>query len=117
MHPFKRRQRVAPQIKREVADIIMNRLKEPLPSFVTITDVDLSADMKIAHVYVTAHEDSAREAVIETLTRARSYIRLELGRRLQMRSVPELHFHYDESVAYGDQMERLMRKLKDEGQL
>ena len=117
MHPFKRRQRVAPQIKREVADIIMNRLKEPLPSFVTITDVDLSADMKMAHVYVTAHEDSTREAVIEALTRARSYIRLELGRRLQMRSVPELNFHYDESVAYGDQMERLMRKLKDEGQL
>jgi ribosome-binding factor A len=106
MTGYKRTDRVGDQIRMEIADILMRRVKDPRVGFVTVTGVDLSADLKHAWVYLTVLAEGEREAeTLAALGRACGFIRTELGRRLQLRSVPDLTFVKDTSV------DRAMRVL------
>ena len=103
---YKRTDRVGDQIRLEVADILTRRMKDPRIGFVTITSVDLSADLRQAWVYVTVLQEGEQgNAAMATLARATGFIRGELGRRLKLRYVPELTFMRDSSV---DQVRRVM---------
>jgi len=103
---YKRTDRVGDQIRMEIADILMRRVKDPRVGFVTVTGVDLSADLKHAWVYLTVLAEGEQEAeTLAALGRACGFIRTELGRRLKLRSVPDLTFVKDTSV------DRAMRVL------
>jgi ribosome-binding factor A len=108
---YKRTDRVSDQIRVEIADILRRRLKDPRVGFITLTGVDLTADLRQAWVYVTvlADGDQADQAMA-TLGRAAGFIRGELGRRLKLRYVPELSFVRDRSV---DEVRRVMDLLSD----
>lgn len=96
----KRADRVADQIRMEIADILMRRIRDPRIGFVTLTTVDVTPDLKQAWVYVTFLQEGAQETeALAALSRAGGFIRGELGRRLQLRCVPELTFVKDTSVA------------------
>lgn len=96
---YKRTDRVSDQIRMEIADILMRRVKDPRVGFVTVTAVDLTPDLKRAWVYVTVLQEGAQEAdSMAALARAGGFIRGELGRRLKLRYVPELTFVKDTSV-------------------
>jgi ribosome-binding factor A len=114
MLPYKRSQRVSRLLKEELADIIMNRAKDPRLGFLTVTGVDLTADLKLARVYVSVLKEEEREPTLDALGSARSFIRSELGHRLRMKSIPELDFRLDASVDYGDRIEKLLKKLREE---
>lgn len=93
---YKRAVRVADQIRIEVAEILMRRMKDPRLGFVTVTDVTLTADLRIARVYLTTLQEGPDEAqVFAHLERAAGFIRTELGRRLRLRYTPELTFFKD----------------------
>jgi ribosome-binding factor A len=95
----KRTDRVGDQIRMEIADILTRRVKDPRVGFVTITAVDVSADLRQAWVYVTVLQDGPKEAeTLAALSRAGGFIKGELGRRLKLRYVPELTFIKDTSV-------------------
>lgn len=103
---YKRTDRVGDQIRMEIAEILMRRVKDPRVGFVTVTGVDLSADLKHAWVYLTVLAEGDQEAeTLAALARAGGFIRTELGRRLKLRSVPDLTFVKDTSV------DRAMRVL------
>jgi ribosome-binding factor A len=103
---YKRTDRVGDQIRLEVAEILTRRMKDPRVGFVTITAVDLSADLRQAWVYVTVLQEGEQgNEAMATLRRATGFIRGELGRRLKLRYVPELIFQRDSSV---DQVRRVM---------
>jgi ribosome-binding factor A len=103
---YKRTDRVGDQIRLEVADILTRRMKDPRVGFVTITSVDLSADLRQAWVYVTVLQEGEQgNEAMATLARASGFIRGELGRRLKLRYVPELTFMRDRSV---DQVRHVM---------
>jgi len=103
---YKRTDRVGDQIRLEIADILTRRMKDPRVGFVTITSVDLSADLRQAWVYVTVLQEGEQgNEAMATLVRATGFIRGELGRRLKLRYVPELTFQRDNSV---DQVRRVM---------
>ena len=109
MTGFKRTERVSDQIRMEIADILMRRVKDPRVGFVTVTAVDVTADLKQAWVYVTVLQQGAQEAeTLEALSRAEGFIRGELGRRLKLRYVPVLTFVKDTSV---DRVTRIMNLL------
>jgi ribosome-binding factor A len=109
MTGFKRADRVGDQIRMEIADILMRRVKDPRVGFVTVTAVDVTADLKQAWVYVTVLQQGAQEAeTLDALSRAEGFIRGELGRRLKLRYVPALKFVKDTSV---DRVERVMNLL------
>jgi len=109
MTGFKRTERVSDQIRKEIADILMRRVKDPRVGFVTVTAVDVTVDLKQAWVYVTVLQRGAQEAeTLEALSRAEGFIRGELGRRLKLRYVPVLTFVKDTSV---DRVTRIMNLL------
>ena len=114
MLPYKRAQRVSHLIRKEASDIIMNRLKDPRLGFITVTDVQVSDDLKTAHVYYSVLEEDDRELTEEILQGSRSYIRSELSKRIQMKFTPELEFHFDEAPRYGSHIEKLIRDMNRE---
>jgi ribosome-binding factor A len=112
----RRSQRVASQIKTEISWLIEHKLRDPHKGFITITRVRLSPDLKIASIYFSVlGNDQERESSGEALKRAKSFLRHELGIRIQLRVVPELRFFYDDSLDYADKISTLLKKIsKDE---
>jgi ribosome-binding factor A len=113
----KRAMRVADQIRMEVAEIIMRKTKDPRVSDVTVTDVELTNDLRLARVYVTTLQDGQAEAdALEGLAKASGFIRVELGRRLHLRYTPELIFQKDLSGPQGDRIRSLLEQVQAEAQ-
>lgn len=109
---YKRADRVADQIRIEVADILMRKIKDPRVRSVTVTDVELTADLRIAHIFVTTMEkDAAERDVFAGLTKASGFVRAELGRRLSLRYLPEVIFKKDTSGPRGDRLLELLDQL------
>jgi ribosome-binding factor A len=105
----KRTDRVGDQIRMEIADILMRRVKDPRVGFVTVTAVDVTADLRQAWVYVTVLQQGPQEVeTLAVLARAEGFIRSELGRRLKLRYIPALTFVKDTSL---DRVQRVMTLL------
>lgn len=117
MLPYKRSQRVSDLVREEVADIIMYKLKDPRIGFVTVTGVDMTADLKLAKVFVSILKEEERDVTIEILNAARPFIRSSLSKRLRMKFIPEIEFRLDTSIEYGFKIEKLLKEMKetDEG--
>ena len=110
---FKRPQRVAGLLKTEISNIIQTRIKDPLVGFVTVTDVVLSEDLRLAKVYISVLGDETQmENSLKGLQRARAFIQKELGSRIRLRYLPVLAFYLDESLAYGANIDRILRDLR-----
>ena len=95
-------QRVAEEIRHELADLLRNEVKDPRVGMVTVTQVDVSADMSHAKVHVThlAGREHGDEAVA-ALARTSGFLRSQLARRLSTYKVPQLGFVYDDSIEAG----------------
>ncbi len=113
MLPYKRSQRVGDLLRREIADIIMRRVKDPRIGFVTVTGVDLTDDLKIARVFVSCLDDKEKEVTLDILNSAKSFIRAEVGKRVRIKVLPSIEFKIDESLGYGDRIDKLLREIKE----
>ena len=112
---YKRADRVADQIRMEVADILMRKIKDPRVHDVTVTDVELTGDLRIAHVFVTTMETGEAERDVFTgLSKASGFVRSELGRRLSLRYLPDVIFKKDVSGPRGDRIMQLLEGLHGE---
>ncbi|MCP5141795.1 MAG: 30S ribosome-binding factor RbfA [Gammaproteobacteria bacterium] len=105
---FSRTERLGEQLQRELAELIRDELKDPRLGLVTVTAVEISRDLSHAKVFVTEMLDGKRQESIKALRSSAGFLRREIGRRLSVRMIPELHFHYDESVEEGARMDRLI---------
>ena len=106
---FSRSSRIAEQIQRELAGLISLELKDPRVGLVTLTGVELTPDYAHAKIFFTTLADAAVLPEIEEgLRRAGGFLRRELGRRIRIHTLPELHFVYDASVERGDRLSRLI---------
>lgn len=110
MLPYKRSQRVSDLLRKEIADIIMNKLKDPRIGFTTVTGVDVTDDIKIAKVFVSILREEERNTSIEILNSAKNFVRSELSKRLRMKFIPTIEFRLDTSIEYGDRIERLLKE-------
>ena len=107
---FQRTDRVAAQLRREIGTLVHEAVREHgLPS-VSVSDVEVTRDMSHAKVFVTALQSERSAEAVKGLKELAREFRFRLGRMLRMRHVPELHFHYDESVDRGEQIETLLRE-------
>jgi ribosome-binding factor A len=104
-----RLRRIADQIQRELAEIIRTELKDPRVGMITLTGVEVSADLAHAKVFFTslAGEDE-RAATLAGLERAAGFMRSQLGARIKVHSTPQLHFRFDGSVEYGMRLSKLI---------
>ena len=110
----RRIQRVASQIKTELSWLIERELKDPSKGFLTITRVKISPDLKIASIYYSVlGDENERKSSEDALTRAKSFLKRELGNKLSMRFTPDLRFFYDHSLEYAGKIESLINKIHD----
>lgn len=101
--------RIAEQIQREIAELIRLELKDPRVGMVTLTDVEVSADYAHAKVFFTTLGTGDQIAAATAgLNHAAGFLRHELGQRIKLRGIPQLHFIYDESVERGVRLSRLI---------
>ena len=113
---FKRADRVADLIKQEISDILRREAGDPRIAHITITDVRLTDDLRSARVYVVElGKDRLSPEVEKGLSKAKGFLKRELGKRLKLRYIPELAFFYDPSFEYGSRIEKLLKEVrKDE---
>lgn len=109
---FSRSQRVAEQIRRELAELIRLEVKDPRVGFITLTDVEITPDYAHAKVFFTSMSgEEGLEDILAGLRRASGFLRRELGRRVRIHTTPELHFHYDKSVEQGSRLSQLIDEV------
>ena len=108
--------RVADRIQAELSDILRRRLKDPRLGFLTVTAVEVTGDLQIARVYISALSPKEVEAGLTTLERARGFLRSELSRRLHLRKTPELDFRADTSADHGLRVGRILSDLREAGE-
>jgi ribosome-binding factor A len=101
------------EIREEVAKILAEGLKDPRIGFVTITRVDLTADLRNARVYFgVLGDEGQREKTLAGLRQAAGFVRRELGRRLRARHTPELEFKYDTGLDATDRVAQLLDETR-----
>jgi ribosome-binding factor A len=109
----RRTERLAGQIREELAGMIVSGLKDPRIGFVTVTRVALTEDLRLARVSVGVLGDQAqRDKTLAGLRQASGFLRRELGRRLSVRHTPELSFQYDEGLDATDRVAKLLEEIK-----
>ena len=113
----KRAVRVGDQILKEIAILLLNRVKDPRVQDVTMTGIDLSNDLKLARVYFSVMGDKSDiERALAGLNSAKGFIKREIGLRMQLRYVPEIKFLHDASLESGSHLDRIFKEIqKDEG--
>lgn len=111
-----RPERVAEQIRVEIAGILQRDLKDPRVGLATCTRVQLSRDLKVAKIYVSVLGVSdEQKRTMAALEGASGFVRRLLGQRLGLRSSPEVHFLFDPAVEYGIRLERLLEESRSQG--
>ena len=107
-----RPERVADQIRSEIALLLTREVHDPGMGFVTLTRVQLSPDLQVARVlYTVLGDEKAKAATARALERAAPFLRRQIGGRLRLRRAPELRFIYDDSIAGQDRIEQLLKDI------
>ncbi len=107
---FSRSERMAEQLRRELAEIVRDEIKDPRLGFVSFTEVRMSRDLSHAVIYCSVLNSEDQAESIEILNRAVGFIRKEIARRIRARIVPTLKFAIDDSVMRGAAMDSLISK-------
>ena len=115
MLPGRRANRVGDLILREIADLLMTRVKDPRVKKTTVTGIVVSNDLRYAKVFYSliGSEQEIMEAQ-KGLESATGFIKREIGLRMDLKYIPDIVFRHDPSLAEGDHMEKLLQRLKTE---
>jgi ribosome-binding factor A len=115
MQTSRRPQRLALQVQHEISLILFRNMKDRRIGFVTVTGVEMSADLRHAKVFVSAMgSETEKKASLDTLNHAAGWIRHELGQRIRMKFLPEIVFRADSSQTYGEHIARLLEEIHEE---
>ncbi len=115
-----RGERLSAEYQKAVYEVISKKLKyktDRIKGIVSVTKADVSPDLKNAKIYISVLGKNKEEsnATFETIKEHAGFIRYELAHMMQMRTVPELHFLWDDTMEYGDRIDRLIQSIhKDE---
>ena len=101
-------------IQEEISMILMKEVKDENIKFVTITGVETTNDLSFSKVYYTVRNQDKLNETQEALEKASSFIRTKLANTIDIRQTPELRFIYDKSIAYGEHIDQLIEKIKEE---
>jgi ribosome-binding factor A len=100
--------------KEETSAILQRQLRDPRIGFVSVTDVELSHDLRHAKIFVSIFGDAAEKTrTMQALTNAQGYVRTELARRIRLRYIPQVAFRMDESIERGARVNQLLRQVSD----
>ena len=107
-----RQQRTADQIQLILSEVIRRQLQDPRLQELTITKVSVDRELQYADIYINALGDESRQReVLRALGKANGYLRRELASRMQVRTVPQLQFHWDPSLAQAEAVYQILDNL------
>ncbi len=98
---------------KEISYIIMEDIKDPNIKFVTITGCDVTNDLSFAKVYFTTLKEEYKDITLKALNNAANFIEIELSKRIDIRKMPQISFHYDNSTEYGNSIEQKIKEIKE----
>lgn len=107
-------ERINCSLVEQISYIIAHDVKNPDINFVTITGAKVTSDLSMAKIYFTVLDQSKVKETLLALKDASGYIRHELRERIDIRQIPELEFVYDESIEYGNKIEKIIDKLHED---
>ena len=96
----------------EISSIIREEVKDKKIGFVTITGANVTSDLSYAKIYFTTLGVDIKDAT-KALNKASGFIKMELSKRIEIRKMPQISFHYDTSIEYGEHIEAKLKELKD----
>ncbi len=110
-----RARRVGELLKKEISQILLRELRDPRIGFVSVTDVEVSGDLRHAKVFVSVYgSDKEKEDTMEALEQATGYIRKIVGERINIYHTPELLFRYDNSIERGVHISKIIKDINDD---
>ncbi|MGD0794166.1 MAG: 30S ribosome-binding factor RbfA [Dehalococcoidales bacterium] len=106
-------ERVNTLMQREISELIQRQLRDPrLDEFISVTEVSVSPDLRFAQVYISSMGGQQKEhQILAALNSASGFLRSELAKNVRLRRMPELHFHWDNSIEKGDRVLRLIDEV------
>lgn len=110
-------QKIGSLFVKEISRIILEEVKNPKIKFVTITGCDVTNDLSYAKVSFLTLNREDKEEIEKALNSAADFIEIELSKSIDIRKMPQISFHYDNSVEYGENIERKIQELKQENKL
>ena len=112
-----RKNKVANEIKKIIAQTILTEVKDPRIELVSITHASVSNDLQIAHLSWLSSSNRTKQDIQKALDNAKPFLRTVLAKKLNIRKVPQLNFHYDDNFEKANHMMELIDKLKKDGQM
>lgn len=110
-----RKQRLEREMLRQISEILSFKMKDPRLGLVTVTRVELAADLSIAKVYISQlGPDSKKETVVGLLNKAKAFFHASLRRGLSIRQIPELRFVVDKGLENVQRVEQIFKSLRQE---
>jgi ribosome-binding factor A len=108
---MERIERINEEVKKEISTMIQNDLKDPrISGIISVTKVHVTKDLKFAQIYISILGADKAE-VMEGIKSSAGFMRKELGKRMQIRILPELQFKLDESMEYGTHIDEVIKNL------
>lgn len=103
-------------IKQEVGKMLLYDIKDPRIGFVTVTDVEMTGDLREAKIYVSIMGgDEKIQESLDGLKSALGFIRREIGKRIRLRFTPEISIALDTSLDYSEHIQKLLRQVNNDG--
>ncbi|NPA25905.1 MAG: 30S ribosome-binding factor RbfA [Deltaproteobacteria bacterium] len=110
-------QRIGDQLKSEISIMLLREIKDPRIGFVTVMDVEVSADLSQAEVFVTVFGTAQeKDDTLSGLRSTAGFMRREMGRRLHLKRIPALRFRYDDTTDKGEHLEEIFVKIHREAE-
>jgi len=114
----KRAIRVGELLKEEISQIVLREMKDPRIGFVSVTDVEVSGDLRHAKVFISVYgSDKEKEETLEGLQQAQGFVRKLVGERVKIHHTPEIIFRYDDSIENGVHISEIIKDLKESGEI
>ena len=103
-------------IKQEMSKMLLREIKDPRIGFVTVTDVEITGDLREAKIYVSVMGDEKKvQDSLKGLKSALGFIRREIGKRIRLRFTPEISFALDTSLDYSEHIQKILLDIEKEG--
>ncbi len=113
----KRIARVAELIRTEIADIILNELKDPRLGFITVMGVEVAPDLRDANVFISVMgSDREKKSTLIALDHSKGFLQYRINESIRLRYTPRLHFKLDESIDQSVKIDKIIKKINDEKQ-
>ncbi len=110
--------RLAEIIKQVVSELILNDLRDPRIGFVSVSDVEVSGDLRLVKIYVSVlGSEAEQKATMQGLESAKGLIRSTIGQAVSLRYTPDVVILYDDSIAHGSELIDLMKKVSDQAKI